>query len=223
MTKSYLPGEYICECEGHIKGHGTTIIDGKITSMYFGDVMQINKLIRVIPKLTIRYTPEIGDVVVGRVIQIYNKKWKIDTNSKADTNLSLSAINLPGVMQRRKSEDDEINMCKFFDINDLIVCEVQKVSKTGNAALHTRNDKYGKLKNGVLVIISPDLLSPMKHRFISKENINIIGGSNGFIWISSQDLTPESFKRVSLIKTMIQNCYRENRIVDLESVINFYV
>lgn len=223
MAQSYLPGEYICECEGHIKGHGTSIIDGKITSMYLGTVMQINKLITVIPKFTIRYTPEIGDVVIGRVIQIYNKKWKIDTNSKADSSLSLSAINLPGVMQRRKSEDDEINMCKFFDINDMIVCEVQKVSKTGNAALHTRNDKYGKLKNGILVAIPPDLLAPMKQRFISKEDISVIGGSNGFIWVSSQASTSESFKKVSLIKTMIENCYLENRIVDLETIINFYV
>lgn len=223
MKNLYLPGDYICESEGYIKGHGTEEIDDKIYSTYFGTVNQINKLIVVSPIFPIRYTAEIGDVVVGRVSQIYNRKWKLDTNCKNDTTLALSAINLPGVIQRRKSEEDEINMSKFFDINDIIVCEVQKVNKNGSAALHTRNDRYGRLNNGVLIIVSPDLLIPTKSRFLTKGPIEIISGCNGYIWIGIKEDNNHSieiFKYVAKIRSKISELFDKNYMIDLENIID---
>lgn len=222
MSKLYLPGEYICNSEGYIKGHGTDTLNETIVSTYLGTVSQINKLVTVTPKFTVNYSPEIGDVVIGRVLQIYNKKWWIDTNSKLDTTLSLSAINLPGVIQRRKCEEDEINMSKFFDFNDLLVCEVQKVNKSGSAALHTRNEKYGKLENGILVKVFPDLLVPMKQRFISKGPLNIIGGCNGWIWISTKEIVPETLKLITIVKTVIESHCSKNEKIDLEEILNTY-
>lgn len=220
MKKIYLPGDDICEIEGYIKGHGTEIYNKRIISNHLGTVSQINKLITVYPLFSIRYTPEIGDVIVGRVMQIYNKKWKLDTNSKSDTTLSLSAINLPGSIQRRKSEDDEINMSNYFDINDVLVCEVQKVNKNGGAALHTRSDKYGKLTNGVLVCVPPSKIISMKSRFLSKESIEIVCGCNGFIWISSKEYTCDSLKKLVQLKLAIEECYKHNDTIDIEKILN---
>ncbi|ELA42833.1 uncharacterized protein VICG_00148 [Vittaforma corneae ATCC 50505] len=220
MRKFFLPGDCVCENEGYIKGHGTEQIGDKIYSNYFGTVNQINKLITIAPVFSVRYTPEVGDVVVGRVIQIYSKKWKVDTNCRSDTTLSLGAINLPGVMQRRKSEEDEINMSKYFDINDVIVCEVQKVNKNGSAALHTRSDKYGRLSNGVLINVSPDLLVATKSRFIAKGGVEITSGCNGHIWISSKNDSSESFQQIAQIRSIIECAYDQNEAVDLEAIIN---
>lgn len=216
----YFPGDYICEAEGYIKGYGTETDGNAIFSSYFGSVQQINKLITVNPIFSFRYIPEVGDVVIGRVTQIYNKKWKLDMNSKADCTLGLGSINLPGVMQRRKSEDDEINMCKFFDVNDLIVCEIQKVNKNGSAALHTRNDKYGRLSDGVLCCIRPDLIKPMKTRFITIKNINIIWGTNGFIWLSCKSQEREDFDRISKIKMLIEKYNSESLVIEPESLLS---
>ena len=97
-----------------------------------------------------------------------------------------------------------ITMSKFFDINDLIVCEVQKVNKSGSAALHTRNDKYGKLLNGILCCVRPDLMEPMKTRFITKGNINLICGANGYIWISCNSDLAEDLAIISRIRSMLE-------------------
>lgn len=218
----YFPGDYICESEGYIKGYGTECYDNSIFSSYFGTVQQINKLITVTPVFSFRYTPEVGDVVIGKVTQIYNKKWKLEMNSKGDCTLGLGSINLPGVMQRRKSEDDEINMSKFFDINDLVVCEIQKVNKNGSAALHTRNDKYGRLSDGVLCIIRPDLIKPMKTRFASIKNVNIIWGANGYIWISCKDENFKDLSSVSRIRSFIENANRDSLQIDPESLLSIF-
>jgi exosome complex component RRP4 len=209
----YLPGQTICSAEGFIRGHGTSLASNMIKSTYFGTAKQINKLMTVNPAFAYKYAPEIGDVVIGRVVQIANRKWRLDTNSRAETSLGLSAINLPGVMQRRKSEADEMNMRSFFDINDLVVCEVQKVSKSGNAALHTRNEKYRRLGDGVLVEAPPFLVVPLRTRFLCSGLVEMIVGCNGYIWISTSSDSPEDLHRVGMLyKTIRDAAARQVRI-----------
>jgi exosome complex component RRP4 len=43
-----------------------------------------------------RYSGEIGDVIVGRIIELGQKRWKVETKSKLDSVLMLSSVNLPG-------------------------------------------------------------------------------------------------------------------------------
>lgn len=56
---------------------------------------EVNKLISIRP-LKSRYNGEIGDVVVGRIIDVQQKRWRVDTNSRLDSVLLLSSVNLPG-------------------------------------------------------------------------------------------------------------------------------
>jgi len=42
------------------------------------------------------YIGQIGDVVVGRIISVAQRRWKVDTKSKLDSVLMLSSVNLPG-------------------------------------------------------------------------------------------------------------------------------
>lgn len=58
---------------------------------------KVNKLISIRP-LKSRYVGEIGDVVVGRVTEVQQKRWKINTNSRLDSILFLASVNLPGGM-----------------------------------------------------------------------------------------------------------------------------
>jgi len=188
-----LPGEKICLAEGFIYGHGTILRQdnshsagmANIHSTYMGTVDKINKLVAVKPCNKFRHGPEIGDILIGRIAQICNKKWYVDTNSKYETSLSLSAIELPGIMQRKKSENDEINMREFFDIGDLVVCEVQKVAKSGTVSLHTRNSKYRKLRGGLLFRGSPMNFHSQKQRFLSFGSVECIVASNGYVWIEN--------------------------------------
>lgn len=58
-------------------------------------MQKVNKLICVRP-LKSRYVGEIGDVIVGRVLEVQQKRWKVETNSRLDSILQLSSVNLPG-------------------------------------------------------------------------------------------------------------------------------
>ena len=41
-----------------------------------------------------------GDVVVGRVVEVQDKRWRIDLSSRQDAILMLSSVNLPGFFRR---------------------------------------------------------------------------------------------------------------------------
>jgi exosome complex component RRP4 len=79
----------------------------------------VDKFLSVFP-LRSRYQGSVGDVVVGRVIELSNKQWRIDVNSKMNAILPLSAVNLPDGVIRRKNETDELNMRMFLQEGDLI-------------------------------------------------------------------------------------------------------
>lgn len=150
-----------------------------------GVVKQINKLISVIPMKQSRYNGEIGDVVVGRVREIQKKRWKIDTNSRLDSVLLISSINLPGGELRRRNVEDEQSMRKLLQEEDLLSAEVQNVFVDGSLSLHTRSLKYGKLSQGILVSVSPSLIKRRKTHFHNLPcGVSVIIGNNGFIWVS---------------------------------------
>jgi exosome complex component RRP4 len=63
-----------------------------------GQVERVNKLISVKPVKT-RFNGEIGDVVVGRILELGPKRWKVDIKGRQEAILMLSSINLPGGVQ----------------------------------------------------------------------------------------------------------------------------
>lgn len=78
------------------RGHGTYMDEHKtLRSSVAGVLEKVNKLISIKPFKT-RYQGEIGDVVVGRITEVQQKRWKVDTNAKLDSALLLSSVNLPG-------------------------------------------------------------------------------------------------------------------------------
>lgn len=60
-----------------------------------GILEKVNKLISIRP-LKARYNGDIGDLVVGRITEVQQKRWKVDINAKLDAVLLLSSVNLPG-------------------------------------------------------------------------------------------------------------------------------
>ncbi|KAF9408692.1 exosome non-catalytic core subunit rrp4 [Podila epigama] len=188
------PGEVITSDTAFMRGHGTYIENEKVLSSVAGVVDRVNKLISVRP-LHSRYTGEIGDVVVGRITEVAQKRWKVDVNARSDAILLLSSINLPGGVQRRKQESDELQMRNFFMEGDLVVAEVQNFFGDGAYSLHTRSLKYGKLRNGSFVSVSPSLVTRSKSHFYSLAcGVDMILGLNGYIWVSAH--VPQSLDEI---------------------------
>nr|CAD7576789.1 unnamed protein product [Timema californicum] len=181
----FTPGEIITTDTGFMRGHGTYMEESALTASVSGVVEQVNKLISVKPIKT-RYNGEIGDVVVGRITEVQQKRWKVDTNSRLDSVLLLSSVNLPGGELRKRSAEDEQMMRNYLQEGDLISAEVQKIFDEGSLSLYTRSLRYGKLSQGVLVKVFPSLVKRRKNHFYDLPcGANVILGNNGFIWISS--------------------------------------
>ncbi|KAB1280148.1 Exosome complex component RRP4 [Camelus dromedarius] len=190
-TKKHLvvPGDTITTDTGFMRGHGTYMGEEKLIASVAGPVERVNKLICV-KALKTRYNGEVGDIVVGRITEVQQKRWKVETNSRLDSVLLLSSMNLPGgelilggskrerrvrdlllgsdfsdvaisVFQRRRSAEDELAMRGFLQEGDLI-----------------------SLGQGVLVQVSPSLVKRQKTHFHDLPcGASVILGNNGFIWI----------------------------------------
>lgn len=164
-----------------------------------GTVLKTNKLLSVQP-LRARYTPEIGDLVVGRIVEVQSRRWKVDVAAPLLAQLPLSAINLPGGILRKRTTADELQIRSFFNEGDLLVAEVQAVHQDGAASLHTRSLKYGKLRNGVFLAVggmsaaggvvrgSGVVRSRRQVWTLTGSHgageIDVILGVNGYIWIA---------------------------------------
>lgn len=195
------PGEVITTNPQWMRGHGTyTSAQGDeddgttaIVSSLAGVITRTNKLLSVRP-LRARYTPEVGDLVVGRIVEVQSKRWRVDVGSVQLAGLPLSAINLPGGIQRRRTETDELAIRSFFAEGDLLVAEVQQLYADGGAVLHTRSLRYGKLRNGVFlavtgtgggggVVRSRRQVWTMEVGALQSK-VDVVLGVNGYVWIS---------------------------------------
>ncbi|EKV16758.1 Exosome complex exonuclease Rrp4, putative [Penicillium digitatum] len=154
-TGIVTPGEVVTDDPQWMRGHGTYMnpLSTSIIATVAGTVQKTNKLLSVHP-LRARYTPEIGDLVVGRIVEVQSRRWKVDVAAPLLAQLPLSAINLPGGILRRRTSADELQIRTFFSEGDLVVAEVQSVHQDGSASLHTRSLKYGKLRNGVFLAVT---------------------------------------------------------------------
>ncbi|KAG8215066.1 hypothetical protein J3R82DRAFT_8487, partial [Butyriboletus roseoflavus] len=182
------PGESITSAHNSMRGHGTYVDREQVIASVAGSVERVNKLVTVRAVRT-RYNAEVGDLVVGRITEVQPRRWKADANGRQEAILMLSSVNLPGGFcpgfQRRKLESDELQMRTFFEEGDLLVAEVQAFFSDGAMSLHTRSLKYGKLRNGQLVIVPPALIRRLKSHFISLPcGVDLILGLNGYIWVS---------------------------------------
>ena len=174
-----------------MRGHGTYMKNGSLHASVAGAVHRVNKLICVTPLKT-KYQGEIGDVVVGRITEVQQKRWKIDVNGRLDAILQLSSVNLPGGELRRRSAEDELAMRKYLKEGDLVSAEVQNVHNDGGLSLHTRSLKYGKLSQGTLLKVSPSLIKRRKTHFHRLPcGAHVILGNNGYIWISPWSVSEE--------------------------------
>ncbi|CAK7240130.1 MAG: Exosome complex component rrp4 [Sporothrix thermara] len=151
------PGEVITDDPQWMRGHGTYAAThgpaGGIVSSLAGTVMRTNRLLSVRP-LRARYAPEVGDLVVGRIVEVQARRWRVDVGAAQLAALPLSAINLPGGVLRKRTETDELQIRTFFAEGDLLVAEVQQIFGDGVAVLHTRSLRYGKLRNGLFFAVT---------------------------------------------------------------------
>ena len=179
------PGQTINAEAGFLRGHGTYVRNGVLIASVAGVVQRVNKLISVTP-LKCRFGGQVGDVIVGRVTEVGQKRWHLDVAASQAAILMLSSVNLPGGEQRRRTYEDQLNMRSLYAEGDLISAEIHQFFQDGAMSVHTRSRKYGKLLGGCVVEVPSYLVRRMKHHFhaLGDIGLHLILASNGFIWLS---------------------------------------
>ena len=190
------PGQTVTDDVQWMRGHGTFTADTEATtirSTLAGTLQKTNKLLSIVP-LRARYTPEIGDLVIGRIVEVQSRRWKVDVAAPLLANLLLSSINLPGGILRKRTSVDELNIRSYFSEGELVVAEVRELFQDGSASLHTRSLKYGKLRNGYFMAVSgmgggAGVVRAKRQIFTIQTpgrggEVDVILGVNGHIWLA---------------------------------------
>jgi exosome complex component RRP4 len=179
-----------------------------------------NRLICVEP-IKSRYIGETGHVVVGRITQVANKRWKVDVDAAQEAVLQLSAVELPGGEHRIRSEEDQLHMREMYDVGDLLnvranQAEVQSLSQDGKViALQTRTAKFGRLRNGLLVKVPHQQVRAIqigrfRHHLVSLScGVDLVIGRNGLIWVYTnlpQEVTVDLSRRRMIVR--VGNCLK---------------
>lgn len=181
------PGDVVTAEPGALRGHGILEReDGKLVATTCGVVEQVNKLMYVRP-LKHRYAGSVGDVVVGRIVEVQSERWAVEVGTAMMAYLHLGAVLLPGNEQRRRTDEDTLRMRELFQENDIISAEVQRVHESGEIALQTRSSRYGKLQNGVLVTMPAVHVRRQAQHLITLHQIGVmvVLGNNGWVWLCS--------------------------------------
>ena len=200
-----LPGEVIePDAEGLMCGQGVTLRGNAIVATVRGFVSRISQL-RTITPITSIYSPNIGDIVVGRVEQVQNQRWLVQIGCSVLGQLRLSSIYLPNDEQRRRTTADERNMRQYFDVGDLVCAEIQQSS--GAIALQTRHQHPKRLDHGILVTVPSRLIRRVPQHITTFEGdgrmFTIIYGMNGNIWVGPEDPTDPGGETITRIRSCL--------------------
>ncbi|PNS18084.1 Exosome complex component rrp4 [Sphaceloma murrayae] len=196
-TALLTPGQTLTADPSFMRGHGTYLPSPapsafSISSSLSGTLLRTNRLLSILP-LSARYVPEIGDLIVGRIVEVQSRRFKVEICAPLLANLPLSSINLPGGILRKRTAVDELNMRNFFEEGDLLVAEVQTLFGDGSAGLHTRSLRYGKLRNGGFVDVGGrrkgtggGVVRARRHVFelqTRRGEVRVVVGVNGFVHV----------------------------------------
>lgn len=115
-----MPGDEVPCPPGSMPGFGTyENSDGRIMANQMGRPAIYNRLVCV-NSVRGKYSGETSNVIIGRISQVANKRWKVDVGSSQEAVLHLSAVELPTGEHRIRSEEDQLRMRDYFNHNDLL-------------------------------------------------------------------------------------------------------
>jgi len=162
------------------------------------------------------YIPNKGDIVIGKIIDVYPNGWLVDINSP-----------YVGFILVKDATDRFIDITKddlntIFTYRDFIVAKVLNVMKNKIINLTTREKGLGKLEGGVIISISPKKVprvigknSSMLNTIKSILNVEMIVGKNGRIWIKGNDRKSELLA-IKAIKTIEKYSHKKRLTITIK-------
>jgi exosome complex component RRP4 len=195
------PGDLIAEND-HVAGENTYRENGKIYATRVGLVNVDGKKIYVVA-LKSFYAPKVGDIVIGKVLEVTLGGWIVDIKAPY-----LAMLRASDALERpfRPQQDD---LTAIFDVGDLVIAKIVAYDRTRDPLLTVLDRELGKVIRGQIVEVTP----PKIPRVIGKQgsminmlkketDCHITVGQNGRILISGK--LPEDERLASMAIRMIE-------------------
>lgn len=184
MVKSrevVVPGEVLCTGLDYLPSNGTFRRGEAIVASVLGIVRFKGRLVSIIP-LAGGYLPMVGDVIVGRVMDILMTGWRLDINSAYSAVLSI--VNTTGYI--RKGED----LTKYYKLGDYIVTRIIQVTSQNLIDVTMKGDGFRHLENGRVIKVSPNKVpriigkaGSMVEQIKKLTGCEVVIGQNGLVWL----------------------------------------
>lgn len=183
-----VPGTLLAQ--GPFKnGRGTFREGNRIYSTVIGLVEVRGDLIRVIP-LESPYIPEVGDNVLGKIVDVRFSNWTVDIGAPYQASLRV-----------QDAVDERIDLLKtdlrkIYDMGDIIYAKIKAYNEVNQIDLTTKGMPFkgGPLRGGQLVMITPSKVPRVIGKGGSMINMikkltgtRIVVGQNGWVWVSGRN------------------------------------
>ncbi|HDN17827.1 RNA-binding protein [Candidatus Bathyarchaeota archaeon ex4484_205] len=204
-----LPGDVVAEGRFRI-GENVYRLGNKIIASRVG-LARIEKGVVSVIALHSFYMPQKGDTVIGIIEDIGITNWSVDINSPYVAVLPATSIfkrNFDPVKHDLKSE---------LDIGDVIIAEILQFDRTIDPILGFKSREHGKVKDGLVVEMTPSKIprligrkASMLNMIQKKTGCKLFIGQNGRVLIHSQDKA-----MIDLVVKVIRRIEREAHVSGL--------
>jgi len=178
-----LPGELIEERKGRKLGDNVYLEDEKVFASVLGIPRVNENEISVIPLAGV-YLPNVGDKIVGTIVEIQISGWLVDINSPYMAFLPLAEAIEEFV------DTSRTDLSRYFDVNDLIFCRISRVTREKNIQVSMRDRTAKKLYGGIIMKVTPSKVpriigkdGSMINLIKDKTDCEILIGQNGIVWL----------------------------------------
>lgn len=180
MRRIVLPGDLL-STNPRTGGAGTYIENGKVYAKILGLFDETETRVRVIP-LKGKYTPSVGDIVIGIIREVAANGWVADIYSPYQA--FLPAAENPEMKPNRKANE-------VLDIGDAVIAKVLNIDPKMKVTLTMKERVCRAIRFGRIVAINPARVP----RVIGKKgsmikllkgelDVQIVVGQNGLIWVN---------------------------------------
>ena len=183
------PGEILAEGR-YLSGENTHREGEKVYSSRVGVVEIAGDRLGVIP-LKGPYIPHVGDVVVGRIVDIAMSGWIVDIDAPYPALLPASET------FGHRGPRGSVDLSRIFNIGDLVVSEVLAFDRTRDPLITAKGPGLGKIASARIIQLSPAKVPRLIGRKGSMISLlkkgtgaNIIVGQNGIVLVSGK--SPDS-------------------------------
>jgi exosome complex component RRP4 len=224
------PGMVISTDPAVNAGRGAIKTDQGIISLFVGLKEVRGRFVNVVP-LRGLYNPQIGDKVIGRIVNKTPVKWLVDINSKFLATLkpqdavARSRDSRGGPRSYGSYKPPRQDALETYTLGDIIICKILSGDRLNEPEITTLGQDLGKVTNGYIVTIPP----PKIPRIIGKKgsmislikkhlNCKIFVAQNGRIWFKGK-----SAEYDRLLMDIVHKIEDEAHTTGLTDRINYYI